>query len=45
MKRKPLPSELELAKRRLAFKAAVEGMVLLKNDSSCLPLTERRVAL
>ena len=38
------PTELELANQRLAYRAACEGMVLLKNDGT-LPLKTKRVAL
>ena len=37
-------TELELANQRIAYEAACEGMVLLKNDGA-LPFTTKRVAL
>ena len=38
------PTELELANQRIAYEAACEGMVLLKNDGA-LPFSTKKVAL
>ena len=43
--RSPQVNDLERANRQLAFKAAKEGIVLLRNEENCLPLTEKRIAL
>lgn len=43
--RSPQVNELERANRQLAFKAAKEGIVLLRNENHCLPLSEKRIAL
>ena len=43
--RSPEVNDLERANRQLAFKAAKEGIVLLRNEENCLPLAEKRVAL
>ena len=43
--RSPEVTDLEKANRQLAFKAAKEGIVLLRNEGDCLPLTGKRIAL
>ena len=43
--RSPQVNDLERANRQLAFKAAKEGIVLLRNENHCLPLSEKRIAL
>ena len=41
----PSVTKLEQDNRKLALKAAIEGIVLLENKDDCLPLKERRIAL
>ena len=37
--------EIETNNRKLALKAAIEGIVLLKNDENCLPIKSKCIAL
>ena len=37
--------EIETNNRKLALKAAIEGIVLLKNDENCLPIKNKCIAL
>ena len=43
--RTPDETELEKSNRQIAKEAAIEGMVLLKNEDNVLPLKNRKIAL